>query len=74
MFYLIQFTSSNSNLQIIERDQNLCQISFTSHWPHSISGSIYFELDIRFCKSKKEQRRINATKTIYNNRKNLKYS
>ena len=41
----------------------MCQISFTSHWPHPISGFIYFEYDIIFCKSKKEKkRRINAIK------------
>jgi len=39
------------------RVQNKGQICFTSHWPHSISGFIYFEFDIRFCKIK-EQRRI----------------
>ena len=35
------------------------QISFTSHWPHSISGFIYFEFYIKFCKNK-EEGRINA--------------
>ena len=38
------------------------QICFKSNWPHSISGFIYFEFDIRFCKIKKEQIRINPLK------------
>ena len=27
---------------------------FKSHWRHSISGFIYFEFDIRFCKEGKD--------------------
>ncbi|HET9774222.1 MAG TPA: hypothetical protein VFP25_04475, partial [Nitrososphaeraceae archaeon] len=47
----------------------------TSHWPHSISGFIYFEFDNIFCKNNKEKRNsLNTIKIIYNNRKNPKHS
>jgi hypothetical protein len=38
--------------------------------PHSISGFIYFGFDIRFYKD--EKRSINAIKTIYNSRKDVR--
>ena len=42
-----------------------CQICFTSHWLHSISGFIYFEFDIKFCKKGgKLDNAIETTTTI----------
>ncbi len=44
-------------------DQNIGQICFTSHWPHSISWFLYFVFDNIFCKSKKyKKRRIKPVK------------
>ena len=55
--------------------ENKNQYHNGNHWPHSISGFVYFEFDIIFCKEgKKKKRKIIATENIYNTRKDSKYS